>query len=366
MAKASKKKPAGEHGRADMTEMMDRARIVMNLASGPEQPTRAELAHEFGITPRSVSNLIDFMNEKLHVEVSTQRRPKDGKLGFVVQATDFLKQDMSVAEAVASVLLTQSVLGTPLAADAASTERGISRLTASLGEQVRGKLGHLSGRFAVRLLRAAKRPHGDSFRVILDAILENRAVSMEYESPYKPGKAAAEVGARDGVGAGTAGKARKIETVLVDPYGVFFARRSWYLIGRKRSANEERVYKVARIKRVVLTDIEFTLPRGWTVDRHLENAWEIMPGKGPPVKVVVDLDATVAGNMVETEWHPTQQVTPLAGGGARFTARVSGIEEVLWWVLGIGSHATVVEPAALRDRVRDEVRAMAKKLDAQG
>ena len=97
-----------------------------------------------------------------------------------------------------------------------------------------------------------------------------------------------------------------------------------------------------------------------SIDRHLENAWEIMPGTGLPTKVVIDLDATVAGNMAETQWHPTQQVTPLAGGGARFTARVSGIEEILWWVLGIGSHATVVEPAALRDRVREEVRAMAR------
>ena len=68
-------------------------------------------------------------------------------------------------------------------------------------EQVRGKLGRLSGRFAVRLLRAAKPPHGDAFRVLLDGLMENRAVSMEYESPYKAGKSAASAGA--------AGKARK-------------------------------------------------------------------------------------------------------------------------------------------------------------
>lgn len=356
MAHATKKKPTGEKHRADAVEMWHRIEEVKQRASGHDQPTRAELAADWGVTPRAVSSVISRMQE-IGIEIESQPRPRDGKMGYVVRASDFLKQDLSVAEAVASVLLTQSVLGTPLAPDNKAAAGGVHRITASLGKEVRGKLELLEGRFAVRLLRAAQPHKPEIFRVVLDGILENRVLSMEYESPYKPAKGGA--AASSGVNAaGSIGKARKVETVQVEPWGVFFARRSWYLIARKRPGGEMRQYKIARIKRVAAGSQTFDLPRGWTVDGYLKNAWETINGPGAPVKVVVDLSPKVAGNMVETKWHESQEFKALADGWVRFTAKVAGLDEVMWWVLGIGSNARVVEPKELRDKVHAEIRTM--------
>ena len=244
--------------------MMSRVKEVMSRASGHDQPTRQELAVEFKITPRSVANLISYM-KKIGIQISAQPRPRDGKKGYVVNATDFLKQDLSVAEAVASVLLTQSVLGTPLAADTDATEGGVHRITASLGSAVRSKLDRLSGRFAVRLLRAAKPPRTDAFRVVLDAILENFVLNVEYESPYGVKKA----GGAAASGASASTKARRVETVQIEPFGVFFARRSWYVVARKRPSGDMRLYKLARFKRVSITDQTFVMPRGWNLDTYL-------------------------------------------------------------------------------------------------
>ena len=361
MATTRKKKPKGDHGRADAVEMMTRVKEVMSRASGHDQPTRQELAVEFKITPRSVANLISYM-KKIGIQITAQPRPRDGKKGYVVNATDFLKQDLSVAEAVASVLLTQSVLGTPLAADTDATEGGVHRITASLGSAVRNKLDRLSGRFAVRLLRAAKPPRTDAFRVVLDAILENFVLNVEYESPYgvkKTGGAAAS-------GAGASTKARRVETVQIEPFGVFFARRSWYVVARKRPSGDMRLYKLARFKRVSITDQTFVMPRGWNLDTYLKHAWEtIHDAKSTPVKVVIDLTAAVAGNMMETLWHPSQHFQTLADGTVRFTATVAGFDELVWWVLGIGSNARVVEPPELRKRVHDEIRAMHRMVESE-
>lgn len=368
MATTTKKQPTGAKHRADAVEMFGRVQRVKDLASGHEQPTRAELSEEFGITPRAVSNVISYMKE-IGIEIESQPRPRDGKMGYVVRASDFLKQDLSVAEAVASVLLTQSVLGTPLAPDNKAAEGGVHRITASLGKEVRGKLELLEGRFAVRLLRAAQPHKPEIFRVVLDGILENRVLSMEYESPYKPAKGGGSGTAAGGAArapsggsgvnsAGALGKARKVETVQIEPWGVCFARRSWYLIARKRPGGEMRQYKIARIKRVTAGSQTFELPRGWTVDAYLKNAWETIYVPGAPVKVVVDLSPTVAGNMVETKWHESQEFKALNDGWVRFTAKVAGVDEILWWVLGIGSNARVVEPKELRDKVHAEIRRM--------
>jgi predicted DNA-binding transcriptional regulator YafY len=363
---ANTKTPKGERGRADNVEMMERVRRIVTLASGSDQPTREELANEFGITTRAVANVISYMKE-IGIEISSQNRPRDGKKGYVVMAADFLRQDMSVAEAVASVLLTRSALGTPLAADRDSAESGVHRITSSLGKGVKQKLEQLEGRFAVRLLRAAKPPRADTFRVVLDCLLENRVVNMEYESPYaaKKGPAAAESAVGAATSTSASPKARKIETVLVEPYGVFFARRSWYLVARKRPSGGMRLYKLARIKRLEATSQLFEMPRGWTIDRYLEHAWEIITRDAPPVKVVVDLSKDVAGNMLETQWHPSQQVTMRPDGSARFTARVSGFDEIVWWILSIGSNARVVEPKELRDRVHEEIRRMHRMVEQE-
>ena len=83
------------------------------------------------------------------------------------------------------------------------------------------------------------------------------------------------------------------------------------------------------------------------------------------MKVVVDLSPKVAGNMVETMWHPSQTFTTLADGTVRFTARVAGLDEIMWWVLGIGSNARVVEPKELRERVAAEIRAMHRMVEKE-
>ena len=340
--------------RADKFEMHQRAKEIARLASGPNPPTRRELADLFGISPRQVNNLIAHVEGMLGCDVVTRARDSDGKMAYVVQASDLLKLDMSVSEAIASVHITQSVLGTPLSGDDDAAGKAVGRLEAALAEAVRGKLRRLEGRFAIRMLQAAKPPRPEVFRTVLDGLLENRVLHMSYESPYKAGTRAA---------AAAAGKARKVETVTVEPYGVFFAKRGWYLVANKRPGQGMRQYKLARIRQVTLGEQSFTLPRGWTVDGYLKRAWEIIvDDRATETRVVIDVDAKVAGNVIETRWHPSQVVEVRADGSARLTFSVAGLEEVFWWVMGMGRHARVVAPAQLHERVKAEVEAMRSAL----
>ncbi len=350
--------------RTDNVDMVLRAQEVAHWAASTNPPTRQELAKKYGITPRAVNNLINYM-KLIRIDVTTTRRSKDNKLAYTVRVADFLRLDMSVSEAVASVHLQQAVLGTPLVGDDRAAADSVHRIAARLRDKVREKLDALEGRFAVRLLRAAKTPQNDAFRVVLEGILENRVLDIDYESPYKaPGAAG---GAKAGVaGAATdpdaaagIGKARRIETISIEPYGIFFARRSWYVVANKRPGAGMRLYKLARFKRVVLSDTRFAMPRGWSIDSYLRNAWEVIVNpSAKPARVVIEFDAKVAGNMVETVWHPTQEIERLPGGAIRFTATIAGFDELQPWILGYGSHARVVAPKELRERIHAEIRAM--------
>jgi predicted DNA-binding transcriptional regulator YafY len=56
-------------------------------------------------------------------------------------------------------------------------------------------------------------------------------------------------------------------------------------------------------------------------------------------------------------WHSTQTTEALPDGGVRFTATVNGYDEILWWILQMGSHARVISPPELQVLVARELEA---------
>jgi proteasome accessory factor B len=82
--------------------------------------------------------------------------------------------------------------------------------------------------------------------------------------------------------------------------------------------------------------------------------------KGPDdYEVVVDFDAWGTDLVRGRRWHASQEFTELPDGCSRLRLRLKNLEEVERWVLSWGTHATVVRPLALAERVRkaaDELR----------
>ncbi|MFM1831294.1 MAG: hypothetical protein RLZZ558_1634 [Planctomycetota bacterium] len=160
------------------------------------------------------------------------------------------------------------------------------------------------------------------------------------------------------------GKARRAAPRRrVGPVCLFHAKRSWYLLAEVLegpSKGELRQFKLARIERIDLSSQRFSPPTGFDLDTYLRGAWELFSrdaGKDRHIPVEIEFDAMFARNISETLWHATQQTTWLPDGRLRFTASVNGFDEILWWVLQMGSHARVVHPPELRELV-------AKELDA--
>jgi predicted DNA-binding transcriptional regulator YafY len=72
---------------------------------------------------------------------------------------------------------------------------------------------------------------------------------------------------------------------------------------------------------------------------------------GDDYEVVIDFDRWAADLIRGRRWHSSQELTELPGGQARLRLRLNAIEEAERWVLSWGSHATVVRPQALRERL---------------
>lgn len=142
------------------------------------------------------------------------------------------------------------------------------------------------------------------------------------------------------------------------PYQLLFIKRSWYAIGRSSEHREVRTFNLGRITELKQLREKYSIPRGFSLEKHFGNAWVMIPDAGPDHEVVVRFKASVANNVAEVVWHKTQECEFLERGGLEFRATVSGLDEIAWWVLGYGDLAEVIRPAKLRKLVARRARQM--------
>lgn len=157
---------------------------------------------------------------------------------------------------------------------------------------------------------------------------------------------------------------KKIATRL-SPYRLFFSRRSWYVIGRSSVHRAKRTFHLGRIERIEPLDDRFEIPRGFSLERYLGNAWHMIPERGPDHAVVVRFSPLVAQNVAEVRWHKTQQLTLCDNGALDFRVVVSGLNEISWWILGYGDQAEVLHPPELRRMIAERAERMVQTYQKQ-
>lgn len=176
---------------------------------------------------------------------------------------------------------------------------------------------------------------------LVDAIAQRRVVRITYESLTE----------------------WKQITTNLRPYHLMFNRRSWYAIGRSSLHGEVRTFNVGRIASLEVLDQRFARPRGFSVEKYLGNVWNMMPQAGEDVHVVVRFDPLVAQNVAEVAWHKTQRLEFQEDGSLEFHVDVSGLNEIVWWILGYGDQAEVLRPAKLRRLVLQRAQSMSRKYE---
>lgn len=175
------------------------------------------------------------------------------------------------------------------------------------------------------------------FQALIEAITKRRMVQIEYASLTEW---------------------ERIVTEL-RPYQLLFNQRSWQVVGRSSLHREVRVFNLARIESLTLLNQRFSVPRDFSMEQRIGNAWNMIPETGRDNHVVVKFGSLVAHNVAEVNWHKTQRTRFLPDGSLLFYATVSGLSEIAWWVLGYGDQAEVLQPAKLRRFIAGRVRKMA-------
>lgn len=209
----------------------------------------------------------------------------------------------------------------------------LTKIHATLPDSVRAEVADVVGSVVVRTAQAMPSDGYDTvYEQVQRAIARKRTLRCRYESlnPDTP----------------------ENEEFDFEPYALFFSVRAWYTVGYHSGRDAIRSLKLNRFASIAHTERPYEVPADFSLDAHLANAWRMMPAD-QDYQVVIRFHPTFAETVTETRWHRTQEVEFEADGAAIFKCTVSGLDEIVWWVLSMGPNCEVISPPELRSRVRD-------------
>lgn len=170
------------------------------------------------------------------------------------------------------------------------------------------------------------------FETCLNAIRQSKAIRIRYRSPYGDGS---------------------VKGYELSPWGVFFRAHAWYLWAGNPACGEARTYRVSRISQVVMEERPMDMqPPEAGVAAFAQSAWYACPGE-PCHDVAIRVRPPLADVVAETPWHASQSLSREEDGTLRLFAKVPDLDEVARWVMASAPYAEVIEPPALRERIRD-------------
>ena len=140
------------------------------------------------------------------------------------------------------------------------------------------------------------------------------------------------------------------EPFLFHPYALFFGTRAWYVVGFHEGRDAIRTLKLSRFNAMKHSTLTYEIPPTFNLDLHLGNAWNMIAGE-TDYDIELLFQPPFSQTVSDTRWHSTQNIDWHDDDSCTFTCSVSGLEEIVWWVLSMGPYCKVVKPAELADRV---------------
>jgi len=154
--------------------------------------------------------------------------------------------------------------------------------------------------------------------------------------------------------------ADKAQARLVHPYHLACVDNHWYLFAFDAKRQAMRTFALPRLKSPEITPDRFTIPKKFKLDEYLKGSFSVFKGEDD-YEIVVEFDSWAADHIRGHKWHATQEIVELPRRQLRLRLRLNSIAEAERWILSWGTHATVIRPQGLANRLRDTAKTLASR-----
>jgi proteasome accessory factor B len=138
----------------------------------------------------------------------------------------------------------------------------------------------------------------------------------------------------------------------VRPYHLGCVDHQWYLFGFDLSRQQLRTFALPRIREPRRTGARFRRPSNFSIGKFLDSSFGIFQGQGRTT-VRIRFQSFAAQLVRERTWHHSQKIKELPDGRLELHLQLGSLEEIERWILSWGEQAEVLEPATLREHLRE-------------
>ena len=139
----------------------------------------------------------------------------------------------------------------------------------------------------------------------------------------------------------------ELSTRTVDPYGLIAAMGHWYLVGGDHLSEEERMFRVDRIKSVTVLDTPAEVPEDFDADRY-RGAFSDAPGQR-----LMTIEISPGAARWFEDYYPVTEAETLDDGWRRVTLKAGGDRWAATLLLRLGADVRAVSPEEVVTAARD-------------
>ena len=299
-------------------------------------PNCRSLAAELEVSTKTVQRDIDFMRDRMGLPIEYDQV----NFGFFYSesVTSFPSVKVSVGEVMALFVAQKALAQYQGTSFEKPLKAAFQKLTEGLKEEFTFDLGDMEAAISFKGIGTSVADI-ELFEVVSKAVLSSCELHFEYKklgsSRHQPRR--------------------------VQPYHLGCIENQWYLFAFDVTRQQLRTFVLSRMRNARNTNLKFTRPSDFSIEAHLSGSFGVFnSGNKGRQTVRIQFDAFAAQIVGERQWHATQKLRVLKNGGLELSLELGNLEEIERWILSWGTHAKVIAPKSLAQRICRNAHAISK------
>lgn len=141
-----------------------------------------------------------------------------------------------------------------------------------------------------------------------------------------------------------------VQTCKVYPYGVIYGEKH-FLVAFNPERNAIRLYNLSKIKEILILDEYFDKDENFNLQKYAENSFGVY--QEDPITVELEFDKSVADNVKNFHFHPSQKIKENADGTVNVKFKASGKLSMCWHLFTWGASVKILKPASLKEKYKE-------------
>lgn len=135
------------------------------------------------------------------------------------------------------------------------------------------------------------------------------------------------------------------KSINLNPYGIIIADK-YYLVGYNEYVQDLRLYKIDKISNLAILDEYFEKDDKFSLSEYCNNSFGIY--QETPIDITLEFDKSVANDVLNYHFHPTQKVKELNNGNIQVKFKSGGTYAICQELFKWGTSVKIKKPNSFK------------------